>query len=91
MNKSGSVIIFTMMLGMTIIIVALALAPPVQEVTEAAMNATVGDTFGLDCSNESISSFNKATCIATDLSMFYFLGALIFIGGFVLTVKVRSG
>jgi len=91
MNKSGSVVLFTMSLGIVIIILALALAPAVVEFTGTAMNETAGDIQGLDCNNESINNFNRAACLATDLTPFYFLGALIFIGGIIITAKVKFG
>jgi len=88
MNKSGSVVVYTLMLGMIIIILALALAPPVQDFIDGAMNESSGDTQGLDCNNESISNFDKAACVSIDISLFYFIGALIFIGGLIITSKV---
>lgn len=88
MNKRGSVVIYTLMLGMVVIFLALALAPPVQDFVITAMNETSGDTQGLDCTNDSISNFDKATCIAVDLTLFYYIGALIFIGGLIITAKV---
>jgi len=91
MNKSGSVVIYTLMIGMVIIILALALAPLVQDFTTSAMNSTSGDTAGLDCDNSSISNFDKATCVSTDLTLFYFIGALIFIAGLIITSKVVFG
>lgn len=87
-NKKASVLIYTLMLGMAIIILALALGPAMQDSITSTMNASSGDTQGLDCNNESISSFDKATCIATDLTLFYFIGSLIFIGGLIITAKV---
>lgn len=91
MNKSGSVVIFGLMLGMVIIILGLALAPVLQDSVDTAMNTSTSETFGLDCDNDSISSFDKAGCIAVDLSLFYYIGALIFIGGLVITTKVTFG
>lgn len=88
MNKQGSVAIYALMIGLVIIILALALAPAVKESTDTAMNASSGDTAGLDCNNESISSFYKAACIGTDLTLFYFIGSLIFIGGIIVTAKI---
>ncbi len=90
-NKKASVIVYSLMLGLLIMILALALAPAVIESTTGAMNASSGDTQGLDCTNESISSFDKASCIAVDLSAFYFIGALIFISGLIITAKVTFG
>ena len=91
MNKSGSTVILGLMLGMVIIILALALAPVLQDTVDEAMSETSGDKYGLDCNNESISSFDKAGCIAVDLSWFYYLGALLFIGGLVITSKITFG
>jgi uncharacterized protein (UPF0333 family) len=89
MNNRGNVTIFYgLMLALVIIILALALASPVLESTEGARNASSGDTIGMDCSNESISNFDKAACIVTDLSLFYFIGTLIFIGGAVFLAKI---
>ena len=88
MNNRGSVVIYGLMLGMLIIILALALAPAVQDFTTEAMNQTVGDKAGLDCSNESISNFDKGACISVDLTLFYFIGSLIFIGGLILTSRI---
>jgi len=48
-------------------------------------------TGGLDCDNSSISNFDKATCIATDLMLFYFIGFLIFLAGAVITAKFVFG
>jgi len=87
-NKKGSVLIYGLMLGILVIFLALALAPVVQEFTDSARNETVGDKIGLDCNNDSISSFNKATCLATDLNLFYFIGSLILIGGLIVTAKI---
>jgi len=88
MNKKGSVILYSLMIGLTIIVVALALAPAVQESTERARNVTDGDAVGLNCSNDSISNFDKATCVATDLTLFYFVGSLLLIGGVIVGAKI---
>ncbi len=90
MNKKGSAIFYGLMLGITILVLALALAPSVTEFTSSAMNETVGDTTGLDCDNTT-SNFIKATCIVVDLSSFYFIGLLILIAGVVVTAKFFFG
>ena len=87
-NKRASVMIYSIMLSLVIIILALSLAPVGKEFINSAMNESVGDTIGLDCNNESISNFNKATCIVTDFSLFYFFGGLIFIAGIIVTGRV---
>ena len=88
MNRKGSIAIYGIMLGITIIILTLALAPAGKQFISSAMNETSGDTIGLDCSNESISDFDKATCTVVDFSLFYFFGALIFIAGVIVTSKI---
>ena len=87
-NKKGQTVFYGIMLGLVIIITALALAPAVSEFTGNARNATVGDTLGMDCSNASISNFQKAACYTTDLTLFYFIGSLILIGGAVITARI---
>lgn len=91
MNKKGSVVIYTMMIGILIIILALALAPSVQDTISNAMSPSSEDAIGLDCDNESISNFDKAACVGADLTLFYFIGTLIFIGGIIITAKVTIG
>jgi len=81
MNKKGSIIMYGMMLGMVVIILALALAPATKSFTDAAMTS-------MDCSNESISNFYKASCVAVDLGFFQFIGYLILIGGTLVTAKI---
>lgn len=88
MNNKGQVLFYGLMLGLVIIVLALALAPAVVNQVNSARNATVGDTIGMDCANESISNFNKAACVATDVSIFYFIGGLIFIAGAIITARI---
>lgn len=87
-NSKGSVMIFSIMLGLVVIILALALAPAGKEIISSAMNVSTSDTIGLDCGNDSISNFDKATCIITDFSLFYFFGGLILIAGLIITGRI---
>ena len=91
MNNRGQIWGYTMALGLVIIILALALAPVGKEFIDDAMNVTVGDTIGLNCDNDTISSFDKGTCVITDFSIAYFFGGLIFIGGAVVIAKLTFG
>ena len=50
MNKKGAILLYGLMLGLTIIILALALAPSVQDFTDDARSS-------MDCDNSSISIF----------------------------------
>lgn len=90
MNKRGSVLFYSFMLGITVFVLALALAPSVSQFTNSAMNETVGDTLGLDCENTE-DNFIKVTCLVVDLSLLYFIGSLILIAGVIVTAKVVIG
>ena len=85
--KKASVLIYSLMLATLIIILALALAPATTEFTERAMNDTVGDNLGMNCSSPD-TDFTRATCYAADLTPFYFIASLLFIGGAVITAKI---
>jgi beta-lactamase regulating signal transducer with metallopeptidase domain len=87
-NKKGSVQLYAFMLGLVVIILALALAFPTRQGADIAMNNTTSDSVGLSCTNASISNFDKIACFATDLTPMYFIGSLIFIGGVILLSKI---
>ena len=87
-SKQASIQIYGIMLGLTIIILALALAPTGKFFIGSAMNVTTGDAIGMDCGNESISSFTKAACTVTDFSLFYFFGGLIFLAGTIIVGRI---
>jgi len=71
------------MIFVVILILALAFAPGLKSQGE-----TIRNSENLDCSNSSISTFNKATCTVTDISLFYFIGGLIFLAGAIATARV---
>ena len=86
LNKKSQVFFYTLMLGVLVLVLALALAPPVRDFTTGAMNETSGDTLGMNCSGTT-DPFVKVTCVATDLSLFYFIGFLIIIAGAIVSAK----
>jgi len=88
MNSKASVTIYGIMLALTIIILALALAPAVKQSTDLARNESDGDTLGMDCDNSSISDFQKAACLATDLSLFYLIGGVLFLAGAIISARI---
>ena len=90
MNRKGQTLFYGLMLGIVIFVLALALAPPVRDFTYVTMNESVGDTVGLNCSTTS-DNFVKATCIVADLSLFYFIGILVFIAGAIVTARFVFG
>ena len=98
MNKNGSVLIYGMMMAMVVVLLALALAPALFQMNNAVQTNSTDDftngggTFvGLDCSNSSISNFQRAGCYATDLGLFYFVGSLIFIAGGIIGARIVFG
>ena len=82
-NRKGQVLFYAFMVGLVVIILALALAPAIKQSTDTARN-----TDNMDCDNSSISDFQKGACISTDMTLFYFVGGLIFIGGVIFTAKI---
>ncbi len=80
-SKKGAVVILTFMIGLVFLILALALAPAIQESTSIARNESSNNSIGLDCDNESISNFNKGACIVSDISLPYFIGFVLFAAG----------
>ena len=91
MNKNGQVIFFTLMIGLTVLIFTLSLAFPVKQSIDDATNYSGNastSVANLDCNNGSISIYNKGACLVSDMSMFYFIGGLIFLVGSIITAKV---
>jgi len=88
MNNKGQVVFFSFMVGLTILILGLALAPAVKQSTDLARNASTDSSIGLDCDNESISNFDKANCIATDILLPYFIGFLLLLAGAVVLGRI---
>lgn len=91
MNKQGQLVLFGLMLSLTIIILAVALATPIRDFTIISMNQTDGDTIGLDCDNVSISDFDKGTCVIVDSFNWFFVGTLVALGGAVIGAKILFG
>lgn len=84
MNQRGQITIFyTFMIGITVIVLALAFAPTLKIFTNDAM-----DSSNLDCDNSSISYFDQSACIITDVSLFGFIGGLIFIVGSIIGARI---
>jgi len=90
MNNKGQVMFFTLMIGIAVLVFVMALAFPVKEAVDNTTNysGNSSSTQTLDCNNDSISIFNKGACIVSDISMFYFIGGLIFMVGGIVAAKV---
>ena len=90
-QRKGQTIFYTLMLGIVIVVLALAMTPVVQEfVTDArAPSDDVG--VGLDCANTTITNFNKAQCIMTDFGTPYFFLGLLGIAAAVIGARLIIG
>jgi len=89
MNENGQVFFYTLMIGILVLVIALSLAGPVRDTVDSARNQTTDEgQIGLDCTNSSISDFDKAACIVSDLTIFHFIGGLIFIAGSIITARL---
>ena len=84
MNKGGQVILFTLSLCVVIIVLALAFAPVIKQFINDSKAS-------LDCTNSSISDFDKANCYGQDISLWLFILLFIIIAFVVLGAKVIGG
>lgn len=65
------------MFGIIVILFALAVAYPYKEVTDEARA-------DMDCSNSSISDYDKANCLILDINLPLLIGFFIFLAGAVI-------
>jgi hypothetical protein len=91
MNKKGVVSLFSIMFAVLIIILILALATPLTEFANTARNASTSTTLGLDCDNSSISNFDQAACLTTDISAPFFIAAIIGLAGVIVGARLVFG
>lgn len=91
MNLRGQVFFFTMMIAVVFILAALAFAPAIKQFADDARNSTDETRVGLDCTNSSISLFDKANCVVVDLYNPYFVGFLIFFIGAIIVARIVYG
>lgn len=87
LNRKGQVVFYALMLGIVIVIVALALVPVVNQFTNSAMNSTSDTQVGLDCSNQSITDYQKSQCVLVDATTPYFFFGLLGIALLVMFAK----
>ena len=81
MNKRGQVIFVTLMIAIVVIVLALAFAFPVKE-------ATTNARADMNCSDTTISNFDKAGCLASDLTLFYAIGGMLFLAGVIVSARI---
>lgn len=82
-NSRGQVLFYTLMIAICVLVLAMAFSPVLKQSTETARNPS-----NLDCANDSISTFNKVTCIASDVSLPAFIIVMIALAGAIVGAKV---
>lgn len=87
MNGKAQVFFFTFMLGITILVLALALAFPVKQAVDTARSNSSGDFSGMNCSSPP-DGFYQGACIIEDMTLPYFIIGMIAIGGAVIGAKI---
>ena len=69
MNKKGQWVIAGVLIAVMVFIIAVQFIQPLKNEINTARSPP-----NLDCTNASISTGQKATCVITDFYLFYFLG-----------------
>lgn len=87
-NK-GQVFFYTFMLGIVVIVLALALAFPIKQATDTARSDSGGDFTGLNCSSPA-STYDRGACLITDITLPYFFLGLLAIGGAIIGARLLS-
>ncbi len=87
MNKKGQVFFYTFMIGIVVIVLALALAYPIRQTVDTARSNSTEDSIGLNCSAPS-DNYYKAACLVTDVTTPYFIIGLLALGGAVIGAKI---
>ncbi len=72
MNNKGQAIFLGFMIMLAIIVLTFGMANPVKSSVDNARNST-----NMDCTNSSISDFDKAACVVIDMGIFYFIAGMI--------------
>lgn len=96
MNKKGIAFFLNIMLAVTVIIVIFALSGSIKQSTDIARNSTNESLsqYGMDCVlangsvNSTLTNFQAASCIATDLTLPLYVWIGFAIGGAILIAKL---
>lgn len=96
MSHKAQATALVFMLALVVVILAIAFAQPINETTTSAMSDNATDVYGLeaeaghglDCSNSSISDFQKAGCWVTDIGQAYFFWGVLAFAGVIIASKI---
>lgn len=84
MNKRGITFFFTLMLGITIIVLGLALAKPTKDFVDTTRT-------DMNCTSTDISLYDQAACVGYDALKPLISGGMILIGVAVMGAKILWG
>jgi hypothetical protein len=87
LNNKGQVFFYTFMIGIVIMVLAMALAFPIKEVVDTARSNSTSDSIGLNCSSPP-DNYYRAACLISDATIPYFIIGLLALGGAVIGAKV---
>lgn len=85
MNKKGQAVFAGVMIFIMLFIVIVQFIPPIKNEIVRARSPSF-----LDCTNASISTSTKATCVVVDFQLFYFVGMGLAAAGVFLTARFIS-
>ncbi len=87
-GNKGQAVALAFMLAIVVIILALAFAKPLNELTTLAMseNSSIG---GMNCT-DTTDNFVKASCWTADLGQAYIIGGILAIAGMLIAYKLFS-
>ena len=91
MNNKGSAMFITFMIGIVIVVMAIALANPLAQQLDVVRGNTTDTSEGLDCNNSSISNYQQAQCLLVDATAPFWFFGLIALAGIVMGAKVIFG
>jgi len=80
MNVKGQMSLYSLMIGILLIVFGIAVAPAVKDFTAVYRGNSTSETVALDCNNSSISDYNKGACVITDFNQAYIILGIIGIG-----------
>jgi len=89
-NKKGQIVFVGLMLAIVTIVFAIAVAPAMTDWNNNLRNQTneIGEASGMDCSNASISDYDKGACAIMDVTTPYFIGGLIALAAIIIAAKL---
>lgn len=92
MNNKGIGFFYTLMLGVTIMVLGIALNTPIKQFVDSSRNeTTLLGTDGMNCTNPELSIYDEGTCTILDMTKFLGGGIIILIGLAIIGAKIIWG